>query len=81
MDDNDDITSLTFEAALKRLEDIVHKLETGAAGLEESLTLYATGDALRAHCEAKLSAAQARIEQIQLGAGGQPQGTRPMDAD
>ena len=76
----DDIQALSFEDALKRLEQIVHKLETGEAGLEESLALYGTGDALRAHCESKLAAAQARIEQIQLGAGGQPQGTKPFDA-
>jgi exodeoxyribonuclease VII small subunit len=75
----DSIQALSFEEALKQLEHIVHKLETGEAGLEESLTLYATGDALRAHCESKLAAAQTRIEQIQLGAGGQPRDTKPFD--
>lgn len=75
------IAALSFEDALKRLEAIVQRLESGEASLDESITLYAEGDALRAQCERRLAAAQARIERIQLSPDGRPAGTRPFDAD
>ena len=80
MTDTVDIAQLSFEDALKRLEVIVHKLETGEASLEESIDLYAEGDRLRKHCEEKLKAATQRIEQIQLAPGGVPAGVQPFDA-
>lgn len=75
------IDGLTFEEALGRLEKIVHRLEAGEASLEESIDLYNEGARLKAHCEAKLASAQARIEKIQLGADGQPSGLAPFDAE
>jgi len=80
MSDTPDLSALSFEDALKRLEAIVARLESGDATLEDSITLYAEGDALRAQCEARLKAAQARIEKITLGADGKPDGTAPFDA-
>jgi exodeoxyribonuclease VII small subunit len=74
----DDVAELSFEAALKRLEEIVHKLESGEAPLDEAIRLYEEGDRLRQQCEARLRAAQAKIEQIQLGQGGSPSGTVPF---
>jgi exodeoxyribonuclease VII small subunit len=71
----------SFEAALKALEEIVHKLESGEAPLDESIALYEQGHKLRALCQARLDAAQARIEAIVTGADGAPTGTRPFDAD
>jgi exodeoxyribonuclease VII small subunit len=76
----EDLAGLTFEDALKRLETIVSRLESGEASLDESITLYAEGDRLRAQCEKRLSDAQARIEKITLGADGRPAGTTPFDA-
>ncbi len=76
----DAIAELSFEDALKRLEAIVQRLESGDAALDESITLYAEGDRLRAQCEARLAAAQARIETIQLGPDGRPAGAAPFDA-
>lgn len=78
--DGDDISSLSFEAALAELEQIVRTLEQGTAPLDESIALYQRGDKLRRHCEARLKAAQERIEQIALGPDGQPTGTVPFDA-
>ena len=75
------IQQLSFEAALKRLEEIVRKLESGEASLDESIDLYSEGDRLKQQCEARLQAAQARIEKIQLGRDGQPAGTVPFDGD
>ena len=73
------IAQMSFEAALKRLEEIVRRLESGDESLDESIRLYGEGDALRKQCEARLAAAQARIEKIQIGRDGQPGGTAPFD--
>ena len=80
MSDDPAITDLSFEAALKRLEAIVQRLESGEASLDESIELYAEGDRLRSQCEARLQAAQARIEKITLGPDGTPRGVQPFDA-
>ena len=75
----EDLTTLSFEDALKRLETIVQRLESGDASLDESITLYTEGDALRTQCERRLKDAQARIEKISLGSDGAPIGTTPFD--
>ena len=75
-----DIDQLSFEAALARLEEIVRTLEKGEAPLDQSIELYQEGDRLKRHCEARLKDAQARIEQIALGADGRPSGVTPFDA-
>ena len=74
------IAELSFEAALKRLEEIVRRLESGEASLDEAIELYGEGDRLKQQCEARLQSAQARIEKIQLGRSGEPTGTAPFDA-
>ena len=74
-----DIKGLSFEAALKELENIVEKLERGEAPLEESIAIYERGAALKAHCESKLKAAQLKVEKIVIDASGQA-GTEPFDA-
>ena len=80
-DEPEAISELSFEAALKRLEEIVHRLESGEASLDESISLYGEGDRLKQQCEARLQAAQARIEKIQLGPGGEPTGVAPFDSE
>jgi exodeoxyribonuclease VII small subunit len=75
-----EITAMTFEEALRALEDVVRKLESGDVALEESITLYERGEQLRRHCQARLDAAQARIEKIVQGPDGRPTGTAPFDA-
>jgi exodeoxyribonuclease VII small subunit len=80
MTDASDLNELSFEAALARLEKIVHSLEAGDTPLEASIDLYTEGQRLKTHCEGKLAGATARIEAIQLGADGVPTGTRPFDA-
>ena len=74
------VDTLSFEAALARLETIVRKLEGGEASLEESIDLYEAGVLLKRHCEARLAGAQARIDQIRVGADGQATGSTPLDA-
>ena len=75
----DDLTSLSFEDALKRLEAIVQRLESGDASLDESIALYEEGATLRAQCEARLKSAQERVDRIVLASDGAPTGTRPLD--
>ena len=75
-----DIAGLSFEEALKELERIVGRLESGEAQLQEAIDLYERGDQLRRQCAARLDAAQARIEKIRVGADGQAAGTMPFDA-
>ena len=77
----DSIGDLSFEDALKRLEAIVQRLESGEASLDESIRLYGEGDALKQQCETRLQSAQARIERIVAGADGKPAGTAPFDGD
>ena len=74
-----DITTLSFEEAMRELEATVGKLETGEATLEESIALYERGAALRTHCEARLRAAEERVEKITLAANGQPSGVEPVE--
>jgi len=75
-----DIAGMSFEDALKALEDVVRKLETGEVPLDESIGLYERGEALRQHCQARLDAAQARIEKIVAGPDGKATGAVPFDA-
>jgi len=77
-DEAGEVQDLSFEAALKRLEEIVRRLESGEAPLDEAIALYGEGDRLKQQCEARLQAAQARIEQIQFGRDGTPAGTAPF---
>ncbi|OWJ80726.1 MULTISPECIES: exodeoxyribonuclease VII small subunit [Haematobacter] len=72
------VTELSFEEALKELEQVVSQLERGEVALEASIALYERGNALRQHCETKLRAAEERVEQITLQ-NGQPTGTRPAE--
>lgn len=64
------VAELSFEDALRELESVVARLESGEATLEDSITLYARGAELRAHCEAKLKAAEARVAEITQGPDG-----------
>jgi len=67
-----DLQDLTFEQALAELEQIVARLESGQAPLEDSIRLYERGAALKGHCETRLEAARLRVEKIVMGAGGAP---------
>lgn len=72
---------MTFEDALRALEDVVRRLESGEVPLDHSIELYERGEALRAHCQARLDSAQARIEKIVQGPDGRASHTVPFDTD
>lgn len=75
------IADLTFEDALRALEDVVRRLEGGDVPLEESISLYERGEELRRHCQARLDQAQARIESIVAGPDGRAAGTAPFPGE
>ena len=76
---NTDIKQMTFEKAIDELESIVKRLEGGQVPLEESVTIYERGQALKSRCEELLKQAEARVEKITLDASGNPKGTAPLD--
>lgn len=76
----DPIETLSFEAGLRELEDIVARLESGDTPLEEAIRLYERGSVLRQRCADRLDAAQARIEAIRTGADGRAAAVEPFAA-
>jgi exodeoxyribonuclease VII small subunit len=78
---NSDVTKLPFERAIEELESIVKRLEEGKVPLEESVTIYERGEALKRRCEDLLRQAEARVEKITLDAQGKPTSTEPLDVE
>ena len=74
------IAEMSFEEALRELEQVVGQLESGSVELDKSIALYDRGAQLKAHCDKLLAQAQARIEQITAAEGGVPSATAPFDA-
>lgn len=56
-----EITDLTYEQARDELISIVAQLEGGQIGLEDSMALWARGEALSTHCNTWLDGAEARL--------------------
>ncbi|WP_322988312.1 exodeoxyribonuclease VII small subunit [Hoeflea sp.] len=81
MSQANDISEMSFEAAVSELERIVEQLERGDVALDKSIEIYERGEALKAHCEKLLSAAEKRIEKIRLDRQGQPTATEPLDTE
>mgnify|MGYP000691723322 CR=1 FL=1 len=64
------IAEMSFEAALDELETIVRQLEDGKSALDDAISAYERGAALKKHCEAKLREAQMKVDKIVLGGDG-----------
>ena len=75
-----DIKDMSFEKALKELESIVGRLEGGQVELEESISIYERGEALKAHCDHLLKQAEAKVERLTFNQAGEPAGTQPFKA-
>jgi exodeoxyribonuclease VII small subunit len=58
----EEISTLGYEQARDELVGTVQRLEAGGLALEESLALWERGEALAAHCQAKLEGARARLD-------------------
>ena len=74
MDEN--IPEMSFEEALKALEETVAALESGDLPLEDSLALFEKGQKLADHCNVLLEKASLKVEQltadgeiVELGSG------------
>lgn len=63
---------MSFEDALAELETIVRQLEQGDVELEQSIAIYERGAELKKHCDARLKAAELKVEQIVQGKDGSP---------
>ena len=79
--DNIDIQAMTFEQALEALEKIVDDLERGDVPLDISIKIYERGEALKAHCDRLLKAAEDKVEKIRLSREGKPAGIEPLDGE
>ena len=58
------LTNLSFEEALKELQNLVEELESGNVELEKSIALYEKGTKLKLYCEEKLKVAEAKISKV-----------------
>ena len=74
-----EVSALSFEDALAELERIVRGLEAGQQKLEDAITAYERGAALKRQCEARLKAAQMRVEKILVGPSGEAVRSEPAD--
>ena len=77
---SDNIETMSFEDALAELEGIVRELEAGQDQLDAAIAKYERGAKLKAHCEAKLREAEAKVERITKAADGTVE-TAPADID
>lgn len=73
------VEEMSFEEAMAELEGLVSRLESAQVPLEDSIALYDRGAKLKAHCEARLKAAEEKVAQITLGPDGTASGTKPVD--
>ena len=69
------VSELSFEEAMKELEQVVGQLERGDVALDDSIALYERGADLKKRCEAKLKEAEEKVEAITLDQAGAPTGT------
>lgn len=60
-ENNTQLNEMTYETAVKRLEEIVSTLEGNEVSLDESMKLFEEGTALTALCSKKLEEAQQKI--------------------
>jgi len=74
------VDEMSFEEAMKELEQVVGQLERGDVALEDSIKLYERGAALKARCEVKLKEAEEKVAAITFDASGNPAGTTPAES-
>lgn len=64
--------NMSFEQALKRIDEIVKHLERGDAPLEQSLALFEEGTALIRNCGKMLDEAEQKVVKLRKGEDGAP---------
>ena len=71
---------LSFEEALRQLEEIVSVLERGDISLDDAIAAYEKGTSLKAHCQKRLEEARLKVEKIDVPASdGAPQSAQSFD--
>ncbi|MEE4188446.1 MAG: exodeoxyribonuclease VII small subunit [Roseobacter sp.] len=73
------VSDMSFEQAMAELESVLGQLERGDVALDESITLYERGAALKKRCEEKLKEAEEKVAAITLDADGNATGTKPVE--
>jgi exodeoxyribonuclease VII small subunit len=58
------LSKLSFEDAMSKLEEIIRDLESGSVKLENAIELYSEGIKLQDHCQDKLRTAKLKIEKV-----------------
>ncbi|MDR0631189.1 MAG: exodeoxyribonuclease VII small subunit [Holosporales bacterium] len=76
---DEEITNLSFENALERLEAVVKALEQGDLPLEEAVVAFEFGNKLKRRCESKLQEAKLKIEKVVHSAKGEPSVVEEID--
>ena len=79
MSDETPVAKMSFEAALRELEQVVDRLDRGDASLDEAIALYERGAKLKKRCEDELLRAEEKVARITQDAEGRPTGTAPLD--
>jgi exodeoxyribonuclease VII small subunit len=59
-------TVLSYEQAAGRVEDIIRRLDSGEASLDETLQLLAEGKRLIEQCAGELAAVAGALEELKL---------------
>lgn len=73
------VAEMSYEDAFAELQRVVDQLEGGQVPLEDSIRLYERGNELKAHCEAKLRAAEEKVSKLTVDAGGNVAGAEPAE--
>ena len=71
------VMEMSFEDAMRELEQVVSDLERGDVALEESIKLYERGAELKKRCETKLKEAEEKVAAITIDGAGQLE-TKPV---
>ncbi|MGB0950662.1 MAG: exodeoxyribonuclease VII small subunit [Poseidonia sp.] len=58
--------TMTYDEALRRLEDLVSQLERGGKNLDETLAMFAEGTALLKRCQQELGEVEGRLAELRL---------------
>jgi exodeoxyribonuclease VII small subunit len=61
--------TITFEEAIRKLDELVQKLESGKLSLEESVAHYEEGMRLAILCEQTLQSVEQKIESLSVENG------------
>lgn len=73
---------ISFEEALKELEQIVERLERGEVSLDDAVAAYERGSELKQHCQQRLDEARLKVDKIRAKkASSKAEGTAPFDEE